>query len=82
MTDPHLDEALRRAAEMVVGYRENLRTLRLADYLEGWAEAIQALAKEHLGVSRTGEARCRHCKRGWCPARNALTKFVKAMLGG
>ena len=87
MTDPRVGAALERAAERVA----TMRTMYDAKYsarieqiahLEGWADAVRALVKEHLGVSRTGAARCKHCKRGWCPARDAIAKFCDTMLGG
>lgn len=76
MTDARVREALARAADLCEAFGT-----KGATYLAGWAEAVEALDSIHLGASRTGAARCKHCKRGWCPARTAITEFCDAMPG-
>ena len=89
MTDPRLDEALRRAAETLKGYRA-LGYRYPGDEaaeknLEGWAAAIQAHAErpesEHDGGCSAGISKA-PCK---CSQRDrvaAAASFIAAMLGG
>ena len=69
-----LDAALELAAETLEGYKELGPILgpseeAAQEYLAGWAEAIRALANEPtraISIQR----------------QEAITKFIKAMLGG
>ena len=88
MTDPRLDEALRRAAETLKGYRA-LGYRYPGDEaaeknLEGWAAAIQAHAErpesEHDGGCSAGISKA-PCKCSQRDRTEAISKFCDSILG-
>ena len=83
MTDPRIDEALKRAAEMVAEL-QGMGPVAEADYLAGWAEAIQAHAErpesEHDGGCSAGISKA-PCKCSQRDRTKAVAKFCDTMLG-
>ena len=93
MTEPRLDEALKRAAELADAYDKagtSLGWIRARQSVLGWAEAVEAMHRIREAceaLSRNNELRV-HADR-WKPldqidadALIAITKFCDAMLGG
>ena len=84
MTDPRLDQALERAAELVAAAGTKGDRLGYGDALEGWADAVRALRVLGETANLVGD--------GWIEtdvplsvriaAQRAIASFIRAMLGG
>lgn len=81
-TDPRLAEALERAASVAAAWGDFDPTKK--QYLDGWAEAVQAHAErpesEHDGGCSAGISKL-PCKCSQRDRTEAITKFCVAMLG-
>ena len=80
-TDERLDAALRRAAEPVM--RTSLKAAY--DLRAGWAEAIRHLTTIEDAEDFDDDDYIPHlgdCYVGKCEICKAVTKFIRAMLGG